>query len=124
MRNLRIFIAESDPDVSISLQMMMDREPGMQVVGIAVRSNSLVGQVGAAQPDIVLLDWQLVRSSPADIIENLHSLTSKPQVIVLNIRSETKPTVETAAADYFICKDRPADDLCAILQKLRRGKAA
>jgi hypothetical protein len=38
MRALRIFIADADQDVRVSLQMLLDREPGMRVVGISVRS--------------------------------------------------------------------------------------
>jgi len=122
MKTMRVFIAESDRDVRISLQMLIDRESGMQVIGISVRSDGLLGQVKAAQPDIVLLDWQLVPSTPGDIIENLHTLASQPHVIVLHIHPETKQTAKAAGADYFVSKDGPPDHLCAILQKLKRKR--
>ena len=65
MRNLRIFIAEPDRDLRLGLQMLLDPEPGMRVVGIAVRPEGLVKQVKAVQPDIVLFDG---RRRPAALV--------------------------------------------------------
>ena len=118
MKMLRIFIADADQDVRVSLQMLLDREPGMRVVGIAVRSNGLVGQVGAAQPDVLLLDWQLVSSAPAEYIKNLHSIETQPHIVVLHVQPETRGEAETAGADGFVSKDSPPDQLLTILRKL------
>ena len=122
MKMLRIFIADSDQDVRVSLQMLLDREPGMRVVGIAVRSNGLVGQVGAAQPDVLLLDWQLVRSAPTEYIKNLHSIETQPHIFVLHVDPETRGEAETAGADGFVSKDSPPDQLLTILRKLREER--
>ena len=122
MRALRIFIADADQDVRVSLQMLLDREPGMRVVGIAVRSNGLVGQVGAAQPDVLLLDWQLVSSAPTEYIKNLHSIETQPHIVVLHVDPETRGEAETAGADGFVSKDSPPDQLLLILQKLKQAR--
>ena len=124
MRNLGIFIAESDRDTRVSLQMLLDREPGMQVVGVAVRSEGLVRQVSAVQPDILLLDWQLVTSTPEAYIRNLKSVESQPAIIVLHVRPEIREGAEAAGADYFFSKDSPPDRLLMCLQKLKQEKVA
>ncbi len=120
MRQLRIFVADPDRDTRLGLQMLLEHEPGMRVVGIAVRSEGLVGQVGAAQPDVLLLDWQLVASAPSEYIKNLRSIESHPHILVCHIRSETRSEAEASGADYFFSKDAPPDQLLIILQKLRR----
>ncbi len=122
MRKMRIFIADADRDVRVGLQMLLDREPGMHVVGIAVLSQGLVGQVGAAQPDVLLLDWQLVNSAPTEYIKNLHSIETQPQIFVLHVDPETRGEAETAGADGFISKDCPPDQLLAILRKLKKER--
>ncbi len=122
MSVLRIFIADADQDVRVSLQMLLDREPGMRVVGIAIRSNGLVGQVGAAQPDVLLLDWQLVSSAPTEYIKNLHSIETQPHIVVLHVQPETEGEAETAGADGFVSKDSPPDQLLTILRKLREER--
>jgi len=122
MTDMRVFIAEPDRDVRIGLEMYLDREPGMRVVGIAIRSNGLVGQVGAAQPDVLLLDWQLVSSAPAEYIKNLHSIETHPHIVVLHVQPETRGEAETAGADGFVSKDSPPDQLLTILLELKQER--
>lgn len=119
---MRVFIAEEDQNVRVGLQMLLDRQPGFQVVGIATRSDRLVGQVGAAQPDVVLLDWGLVALKPKDFIRNLHSLSSQPSIVVLHIQPETRDVAIAAGADEFSSKDQPPDRLCMILRNLKQAK--
>ncbi len=102
--------------------MLLEHEPGMRIVGISVRSEGLVGQVGAAQPDVLLLDWQLIASAPKDYIRNLHSIETQPDIIVLDVRPEIKYEAEAAGADDFISKADPPDQLLAILQKLKKAR--
>ena len=122
MSQLRIFLGNPDRDGRLGLQMLLEHEPGMRIVGISVRSVGLVGQVGAAQPDVLLLDWQLVASAPVEFIRNLHSIESQPFIIVTHIHPETKQKAAATGADAFFCKDGPPDPLLMILQKLRRKR--
>ena len=102
--------------------MLLDREPGIQVVGIAIRSEGLVSQVGATQPDIVLLDWNLVASAPESYIKNLHSIESQPHIVVVHVRPETRQAAEAAGADYFHSKDNPPDQLLECLRLIKRER--
>ena len=122
MRQFRIFVADPDRDALLGLQMLFDYEPGMRVVGIAVPSVGLVGQVGAAQPDVLILDWQLVASAPVEFIRNLRSVESQPYIIVTHIHPETGRKAAATGADAFFCKDSPPDPLMMILHKLRRKR--
>lgn len=122
MRNLRIFIAEPDRDLRLALQMLLDPEPGMSVVGIAVRSERMMKQVESVQPDIVLIDWQFVMAKPEGSIRSLKSVESRPQIIVLHVQPETGVDAKAAGADYFFCKDSPPNQLLACLQELKQEK--
>ena len=119
MSQLRIFLADPDRDSRLGMQMLLEHQPGMRVVGIAVRSEGLVGQVGAAQPDVVLLDWQIIASTPADYIKNLHLIESQPQIIVIHVRPETRREAEMACADWFVSKDGPPDQLLKTLNEIK-----
>ncbi len=122
MSQLKIFLADADRDSRLGMQMLLEHQPGMRVVGIAVRSEGLVGQVGAAQPDVVLLDWLIIASVPADYIKNLHLIESQPQIIVTHVRPETRREAEAAGADGFISKDGPPDQLLTILRNLKQER--
>ena len=122
MRQLRIFVADPDRDTRLGLQMLLEHEPGMRVVGIAVRSEGLVGQVGAAQPDVMLLDWQLVASAPSEYIKNLRSIETEPHIIVMHVQPETRPAASAVGADHFIVKNTPPDQLLMMLHELKRER--
>jgi DNA-binding NarL/FixJ family response regulator len=119
MSQLKIFLAEPDRDSRLGMQMLLEHKQGMRVVGIAVQSERIVMQVVASQPDVVLLDWGIVASSPVEIISNLHSLAPHLKIIVLDTRSETGQKAKSAGADAFFCKDSYPDQLLKILYKVK-----
>jgi DNA-binding NarL/FixJ family response regulator len=122
MSQLRIFLADANRDSRLGMQMLLDHQTGMRIVGVSVGSEGLVVQAGAAQPDVVLLDWQIIASAPAEYIKNLHSIESQLQIIVLHIRPEIRREAEDAGADAFIGKDTPPDELLLVLRKIGKDK--
>lgn len=120
MSQLKIFVADPHPNSRLALQMWFDNQPGMRIVGISVDSDDLVGQVGVAQPNVVLLDWDLVASNPFNFIKNLHSLASHPTIIVLDIQPETREAAFAAGADEFSSKDQSPEQLRMILRNIKQ----
>ena len=118
MSQLKVFLADANRDSRLGMQMLLDHQTGMRIVGVSVGSEGLVVQAGAAHPDVVLLDWQIIASAPAEYIKNLHLIESQPQVIVLCIRPEIRLEAEDAGADEFISKDTPPDELLLVLRKI------
>ena len=119
---MRVFLADEDRDERLALQFLIDHEPGLEVVGIATRSESLVGQAKAARPDVVLLDWKLVIQPASEFLTRLRSFAPEPKIIVLHVRPEVRHAVESAGADMFISKDTPPDELLTVLHKIRQGE--
>lgn len=122
MSQLRIFIAEPDRNGRLALQMFLDLQPGMEVVGIAVQKQGLVEQVTTIQPDVVLIDWKLMSSTPAALFNELHDARMNCQIIVMDVREETSHEVEILGIDKFVRKDVPPDKLLSTLQELKRNK--
>lgn len=118
MSQLRIFIADPNRNGRLALQMLLDHQPGMEVVGIAVQKEGLVEQVTAVQPDVILIDWKLMSPTPAVFINELRDC----QIIVMDVREETSQEVEILGIDKFICKDGPPDELLSMLQELKKNK--
>jgi DNA-binding NarL/FixJ family response regulator len=116
---LRIFIASADKTFRFALQMLLEDEPGMIVIGMTDRSDGLLTQVGAAQPEVLLLDWELTKPAPIDLIGDLQHLEHRPKIIALSINPQVKETALVAGASDFISKDVPPDDLLPILRKIR-----
>lgn len=117
MTKSRIFVACADERLRIALLLFLDYEPGMFVVGITDRLSSLLPQLVASQPDVLLLEWEMPFQSMADLLTDIHHLECPPKIIILSNRPEEEEKIIAAGADYYIAKNAPPDNLLPILKK-------
>jgi DNA-binding NarL/FixJ family response regulator len=116
---MNIFLAEASSDVRLALQLSLDNEPGLNVIGLAVRAEGLLVQIEVVQPDVLLLDRSLVSGSLNDFMSALQKLKPRPLVIVLSINLDEEQSSLAAGADAFFCKAYPVEELLTILRKMR-----
>lgn len=117
-----IYIAESDQNLRLGWQMLLHQEPGMHVVGLAVRGEGLVDQLSATQADILILDWQLSGRPMNGLLSELQGLQSPPKVVVFSVHADDQEDVMGAGADAFICKNNPPDELLTTLNGIMYGE--
>ena len=120
MSQMRIFLADGDRNERLALQFLLDHEPGMQVTGIAVRSEDLTKQVEASHPDVVLLDWNLILHEPTEFIDGIRSFVPQIKIIILHGHINNFQALESAGADVFINKNESADGLLAAVRELQK----
>jgi DNA-binding NarL/FixJ family response regulator len=111
-------VADSDPRVCKALNMLLKFEPELEIVGESTDALSLVAQVEALKPDLVLLDWELPGNSITAVIESLKRAEKSCQVIILSRRPEAEHAALTVGADAFVSKTDPADSLLHTLNGL------
>ena len=116
---MRVFIASADKTLRLALQLLLESEPGMVVIGMSDRSAGLLTVVGASQPEVLLLDAGLAEEAAPQLVSDLHRLQYHPKVIVLSPDLQTPATTLAARADGFISKTAPPDELLPILRKMR-----
>ena len=63
-----IFLAESDQNLRLGMQMLLHQEPGVHVIGMAIQAEGLVVQVEASRAELLILDWQLPGAAMPDLI--------------------------------------------------------
>ena len=116
---MRIFIASADSMFRLSLQLLLEDEPGMAVIGIADRSDGLLAQLEASQAEVLLLDWELTKPAPINVLDEVRHLEHPPIIVALSINPQVKETALAAGASDLISKDVPPDDLLPILRRIR-----
>jgi len=116
---VRIFIASADKTLRLALQLLLESEPGMVVIGMSDRSAGLLTVVGTLQPEVLLLDVGLAEEATPQLVSDLHRMQYHPKVIVLSPDLQTPATTLAARADGFISKTAPPDELLPILRKMR-----
>lgn len=116
-----IFIAEANEDLRLGLQMLLQRDTGMHVIGMAVRTQGLVTQVEASQADVLILDWKLPGGNMTKLFSEISGLAAPPKVIVLAVNSDVKVQALAAGADGFISKNALPNDLLEVVQSFKKS---
>jgi DNA-binding NarL/FixJ family response regulator len=111
---MHILLADNQVAVRSALRFLLEQEPGMCLVGEAAEAEELLAQDAATQPDLVLLDWELPGSQPADLLAALRIRRSMI-VIALSGRPEARQAALNAGVDAFVSKGEPPERLLATL---------
>ena len=132
---MRVLVADDQAAVRAALRWLLKEEPGVSVVGEAVRAEDLLAQAEGIQPDLVLLDWELPGllspdlSNPTSLgtmgearcflLNVLRALHSRPKVIALSGRPEVRQEALDAGADDFVSKGDPPERLLTALRAIK-----
>jgi DNA-binding NarL/FixJ family response regulator len=112
---MRILVADSQPRVRFALRVLLEQQPGLEVVGEAADSRELLVQVGSTSPDLVLLGWELPGLPAVDSLLALRQIRSDLMVIALSGRPEARQVALDAGANAFVSKSDPPERLLAAI---------
>ena len=116
---MMIFIAESNEDLRVGLQMYLQNEVGLNVVGIAVQAKGLIRQLEATEADVLILDWSLQGSSMPELLTDIRRLQNPPKIVVLAARSDIEAVALDAGADAFFDKGYAPGRLLEAVQSMK-----
>lgn len=113
----RVLLAAPQPDVRAALRLML-LDLSMEVVGEAADWPITLALVPEIQPDMLLVDWELIPIDSGNTLTQLRAACPAAVVIVLISQLDARQQAAlSAGADAFISKgempDRVADRLRA-----------
>jgi DNA-binding NarL/FixJ family response regulator len=116
---IRIVVVDDQALVRAGLRLIVESEPGMEVVGEAADGDEALAVIAASRPDVVLMD---VRMPGVDGLEATRRLRAEqadsPPVLILTTFDDDDVlwgAIDSGAAG-FVLKDTPADDLIAAIR--------
>jgi DNA-binding NarL/FixJ family response regulator len=115
---MRVLLADDQTRVRSALQILLIQEPGVSVVGEASEAKSLLAQIQATHPDLVLLDWELPGLPAIGSLPTLRIVCPNLSVIALSGRPEARREALAAGADAFVSKMDPPEQLLVTLHTL------
>ena len=114
---MRVLLADDRPKTRFALQLLLERQPGIQVVGEAADAEELLVRAMETLPNVVLLDWELPNLAiDGSSLSSLRGVCPHLCVIVLSGRPETRMTALAAGADAFVSKADPPERLLAAVR--------
>ena len=116
---MRILVTGYRVEGRSALELFLHNRPGLDVVAEAGDIQTLLTQAEAAQPDVILLDWDVSSRPLADLISALHLLESQPGLILINAPAESKQAALAAGADACVVKGAPPKSLLLAIEAVR-----
>ena len=114
---MRILIADTQPKVRFALQVLLQRQPDLNVVGEAIDAESLLAKVETVCPDVVLLGWELPGMDMDCLIPSLRESCPGVILIALSGRLEAHRAADRLGVDAFVSKSSPPDHLLAAITR-------
>jgi len=113
---MRVLLADDRPKTRFALRLLLERQPGIQVVGEAADAKELLVQAKVTSPTVVLLDWELPNvGADGSALSALREMCPHLCVIALSGRPEMRKAALAAGADAFVSKtDQPERLLAAV----------
>ena len=118
-----ILIVDDHALMRNGLEAMLASEPDYEVVGVAADGMSAIRSVSELQPDIILMDLTMPRTSGMDAIVQIKRKHPHIKIVALTFQKEDKyihATLE-AGADAYVLKDDSRTELFNALANVATG---
>jgi DNA-binding NarL/FixJ family response regulator len=121
VRPIRLVLADDNPEV---LETLLDLlQPQYEVAGALSDGTSLLEQVTALQPDIIILDISLPDMTGFDVVRRLKKEHSRVKIIFLTVHENVdfvRAAFDLDAAGY-VFKSRISSDLIEAINTTSNG---
>lgn len=118
---MRVLLADDQVEVRSALRFLLEQELEIDVIGETAEARDLLSQVEIAQPDLVLLDWELPGSLVAELLFALRARCVQMKVVALSGRPEARQEALAAGIDAFVSKGDPPEHLLTVLHAFGRS---
>jgi DNA-binding NarL/FixJ family response regulator len=112
---MRILVADDQPKVRFALRVLLERQPGLEVISEAADAVDLLVHTMNSCPDLVLLAWDLPGLAELDLVPALRRVCPSVVIIALSGRSEARRAALEGGVDAFVSKGDPPDGLLAAI---------
>jgi DNA-binding NarL/FixJ family response regulator len=121
--SIRILLAEDHTVVRDGLTVLLNREPGLEVVAVAANGQEAVDLWRLMRPDITLMDLQLPVLSGVGAIQAIRALNRDARIIVLSTfdGDENIYRAMRAGAKSYLLKDVRRDELFQCVRDVHAG---
>lgn len=115
---MKIVLALRQAQARLVLELVLSDEPGLTVVGTASETEGLLALARTAQPDLVLVEWDLPGRPMPEVLMVARSLPHSTHVLVLGRDSQQhQPALHAGAQAFVLVGDPPECLLAAVRQE-------
>lgn len=121
---LRILLVDDHEVVRVGVRALIERQPGMEVVGEAGSVREAVAQAELLAPDVVVMDIRLPGGNGLQACQQIKGQRPETRVIMLTSYPDDQVLFDaiSSGADGYVLKQIGSDDLLRALERVGRGE--
>jgi DNA-binding NarL/FixJ family response regulator len=122
---IRTLIVDDHALFRRGLEMVLEAEPDIELVGEASDGEEAVRKAGESLPDVVLMDIRMPRSSGIQACREMKELVPSSKIVMLTISDEEEDLFEAirAGASGYLLKDIPLDEVAGAVRAVNGGQS-
>lgn len=125
-RAISVILADDDAGFVESLRLLVEQQPGLTVVAVALDGLEAIECVDEVEPDAVVIDLHMPRLDGVSAVEYLRR--EHPHLCLIALTGDSDPAlhraVEAVGADAVMLKGQLLDGLADRIATVRRAREA
>jgi len=122
---IRVLIADDHALFRRGLEMVLEEEDDIDLVGQASDGTEAVDVAGEALPDVVLMDIRMPKISGIEACRAIKEVAPSAKIVMLTISDEEEDLFEAirAGASGYLLKDIPLDEVAEAVRAVHGGQS-
>ncbi len=124
MSETRVLIVDDHPLLRRGVVQLLELEPDFACVGEASSGQEALQLAGQAQPDLILLDLNMIGMDGLETLRALRAAAVEARIIILTVSDSDTDVVQAMrdGADGYLLKDTEPEELVAQLRQAMDGR--
>lgn len=120
----QIFLVEDHPGVRRGFNLLLSREPDLDVCGEAEDADEAFAQIRDLHPDLAIVDLTLKQSSGLELMAQLRAECPQVRILVVSMHDQSHwiELALRAGAHGFLPKDECPEQLVRAIRQVLEGK--
>ncbi len=117
---MRLLLAATEPDLRLSLQLLLGEQPGVVIVGTASEGDGLLALMRTSRPQMIVTEWDLPGHPLPALIAEAHYLQPFPASVMLMAGEANYAAAENSGADAVVLTGASPEFLISAFHRLQR----
>ncbi len=125
MNPIRILLADDHTVIRKGLRLLLDSQPGFQVIAEAADGRQTVALAEVHQPDVIVLDVAMPTLNGIEAARQISARQPQTAIVFLSMHSDEGYVLKAlkAGAKAYLLKDSAEHDLIHAIRAVNQGKA-
>jgi RNA polymerase sigma factor (sigma-70 family) len=121
---ITIFLADDHPLILQGLQLLLDNQPDLKVIGQASNGRDLVREVVKQKPDVVIMDITMPELNGIEATRQLQEQCPRCRVIILSMHGTARLVTQSleAGASAYLVKGSANNEVIEAVRAVMQGR--